>query len=34
MKQLLAALGLAAVIAMPHVSRAEDAARFAPLKPE
>jgi 4-carboxymuconolactone decarboxylase len=34
MKQLLAALGLAAVIAMPNVSRAEDAARFAPLKPE
>jgi 4-carboxymuconolactone decarboxylase len=34
MKQLLAALGLAAVIATPHVSGAEDAARFAPLKPE
>jgi 4-carboxymuconolactone decarboxylase len=34
MKQLLAAVGMAAVIAMPHVSRAEDAARFAPLKPE
>jgi 4-carboxymuconolactone decarboxylase len=34
MKRLLAALGLAAVIAMPNVSRAEDAARFAPLKPE
>jgi 4-carboxymuconolactone decarboxylase len=34
MKQLLAALGLAAAIAMPNVVSAEDAARFAPLKPE
>ena len=34
MKYLLAAFGLAALIAMPAASRAEDITRFAPLKAE
>ncbi len=34
MIKLLAACGLAAVIAMPQVVRAEDAVRFPPLKAE
>jgi 4-carboxymuconolactone decarboxylase len=34
MSKLLAVVSLAVAIAMPNVSRAEDAARFAPLKPE
>jgi 4-carboxymuconolactone decarboxylase len=34
MKKLLAAGGLAVLIAMPQASRAEDIARFAPLKAE
>ena len=34
MKQLFAAISLAAVMAMPQASRAEDVTRFAPLKAE
>jgi 4-carboxymuconolactone decarboxylase len=34
MKKLLAAACLAMLIAAPHMSRAEDITRFAPLKPE
>src|SRR3984957_19181449 len=34
MKQLFAAISLAAVVAMPQASRAEDITRFAPLKAE
>jgi 4-carboxymuconolactone decarboxylase len=34
MKYLLAAAGVAALIAAPHISRAEDITRFAPLKPD
>jgi 4-carboxymuconolactone decarboxylase len=34
MKKLLAAISLATLVAMPQMSRAEDIARFAPLKAE